>query len=378
MIMTNNFCRHLSNGIQFKLSTQLEARPCCTFSEAQVIRSSEQAQQARKVFSIIDGFQSARGSCNQCQTTEQIGFRESKRIKAFSRPFEEGTDDIFFAELQIDNNCNAACITCNETLSSQWATQLSKMNQHCQVNASYYEHPDLDMLINDILPTLNWQKNSNLQISGGETFYTDTQKKVAKMLVKHGHAKNISLRYTTNTSIFPDDETIDLWNHFKEIQIVCSVDGIQRQFEYIRWPLQWNSCERHIKKYRELANALRNLTIRFNHVINPFNAWYIDDFESWVADTFEIPVSDVYHHNNINLVQVDHAINTPVALTNTPVRLRDAIFDKYGNDHRVSLLVRKLPVTDHNHMLDWLSPLDAHRKIHWQDVFAEVADYFTN
>lgn len=376
--MTNNFCRHLSNGIQFKLSTQLEARPCCNFSTPIPVRSAEQAKQARKVFSIIDGFQAAQGSCNQCQTTENIGFRDSKRKKAFLRPFEEGTDDIFFAELQIDNNCNAACITCNETLSSQWATQLLKMNQHCRVPPSFYEHPDLDMFIDEILPTLKWQANSNLQISGGESFYTDTQKKVVKTLVECGQAKNISLRYTTNTSIFPDEETIKLWENFKEIQIVCSVDGIQDRFEYIRWPLQWHSCERHINKYRELSNTLDNLVVRFNHVINPFNAWYIDEFESWVADTFKISVNEVYRHKNINLLQVDHAINTPVALTNTPPALRDAIFKKYGNDHRVSLLVKKLPVTNHHSMLSWLYPVDAHRKLYWHDVFPEIADYFRN
>jgi len=374
--MTNNFCRHLTNGIQFKLSTQLEARPCCTFSDAYVVHTANQAQQARKVFSIIDSFQSARGSCNQCQTTESIGFRESKRIKAFSRPFEENTDDIFFAELQIDNNCNAACITCNETLSSQWATQLQKMNQPCRVMPDYYQHPDLDMLINEILPTLNWQKHSNLQISGGETFYTDTQKKVAKMLVERGHAKNISLRYTTNTSIFPDDETIELWDHFREIQIVCSVDGVRDQFEYIRWPLQWKSCEKHINKYRELSKTQGNLTVRFNHVINPFNAWYIDEFESWIAKTFEIPASDVYQHNNVNLVQVDHAINTPVSLTNTPAQLRNEITKKYGDDHRVSLLVKKLPLTDHCDMLNWLEPIDQHRGISWKDTFPDVVKFF--
>lgn len=377
--MTNKFCRHLSNGIHFKLAFQLEARPCCVFSQAAMINSAEQIQPAREKFSIISSFQSAHGSCGKCQLTEQIGFRESKRLKAQTRPFEEDNNHLFFAELQLDSNCNAACITCHEGLSSQWATQLDKMNQPRRYNDAFYdEHPKLDMLINDIFPTLNWQENSSLQISGGEAFYTDTQKKVIKMLVDQGHAKNISLRYTTNTSIFPDNETVNLWNHFREIQLVCSIDGIQNRFEYIRWPLNWKICNRHVSRYLELSKTMHNFKVRFNHVINPFNAWYIDEFESWVADTFNISIDDVYHYNDVNIIQIDHAIQTPVALTNTPTPLRDAIIKKYGNEHRVSMLVNNLPTTNHKQMLDWLNPIDAHRGIYWAEVFPEIADYFVN
>jgi hypothetical protein len=157
---------------------------------------------------------------------------------------------------------------------------------------------------------------------------------------------------------------------------VCSVDGVRDQFEYIRWPLQWKSCEKHINKYRELSKTQGNLTVRFNHVINPFNAWYINEFESWIAKTFEIPASDVYQHNNVNLVQVDHAINTPVSLTNTPAQLRNEITKKYGDDHRVSLLVKKLPLTDHCDMLNWLEPIDQHRGISWKDTFPDVVKFF--
>ena len=58
---------------------------------------------------------------------------------------------------------------------------------------------------------------------------------ILQTLVDKGRAKDISISYNTNGSIYPKDY-IDLWKQFKSVQVFFSVDGVGERFNYIRHP----------------------------------------------------------------------------------------------------------------------------------------------
>ena len=58
---------------------------------------------------------------------------------------------------------------------------------------------------------------------------------ILEKCVEFGIAKDITLAYNTNGSIFPQDK-IELWEQFKKVEIFVSIDDISERFEYIRFP----------------------------------------------------------------------------------------------------------------------------------------------
>ena len=62
--------------------------------------------------------------------------------------------------------------------------------------------------------------------------------------------KNISIHYNTNGTIRPPKEIFDLWKEFKSCEVMFSIDGIFKKFEYIRSGAVWDEVWENFNHFK--------------------------------------------------------------------------------------------------------------------------------
>jgi sulfatase maturation enzyme AslB (radical SAM superfamily) len=64
------------------------------------------------------------------------------------------------------------------------------------------------------------------------------------------YGKNISLKYSTNCTIldYKKDNVLELWDYFKNITVMVSIDGINDIYNYIRQLSDYENVKNNIKK----------------------------------------------------------------------------------------------------------------------------------
>ena len=72
--------------------------------------------------------------------------------------------------------------------------------------------------------------------TGGEPFMIEEHFELLRRTVEAGHADHISLHYNTNGTIRPPQKIFDLWKEFKSCEVMFSIDGTFKKFEYMRHP----------------------------------------------------------------------------------------------------------------------------------------------
>ena len=123
----------------------------------------------------------------------------------------------------------------------------------------------------------------HLDVPGGEPFLSGVPEQ--KLLLQHyidtGRADKITLHYTTNVTVFPSQDWWELWQHFKEIDIQLSIDGIGTRYEYIRFPAKWNDTLVNVDQYLQKEKDISNIRLSVSHTVSAYNILYLDEFCTW-------------------------------------------------------------------------------------------------
>ncbi len=215
--------------------------------------------------------------CERCKVEEENSIR-SKRIQDHDRWGEFLQEDKGFitASIAFGNTCNLSCITCDPTASSKWQQEY-KILFGRDIRPNHFYKEDFVESFKEKTPNL-----IHLDIPGGEPLLSGVkqQKELLYLYIKDDSARNISLHYTTNCTKFPDNEWLELWVHFKEVEIQLSIDGIGDKFEYIRYPAVWEEVVPNIKKYIELRDkGLIKLSV--STTVSAYNIAYLDELLDW-------------------------------------------------------------------------------------------------
>lgn len=346
--MTNQFCRFLSNGKTISLEQEnLVVRPCCWFVDGKNINQDDD-------FNSIESWTDNCEVCHKQELAGQYSFRQS----SFDI-IPSDAEGISALDINIDFNCNAACVTCGPEASSLWAKQLKK-HKIFYVDSDKKSQNQLDYILNNI----DLSNLRRIKFFGGEPLLTSTHLQV---LEKIPRPENVSIWYTTNASIYPTQQVMDLWSKFHLVYFEASIDGVADQFEYIRWPLKWCKITENISKLK--AQGPTNLLFRINHTLNPFNIYYYDRLEQWVNNN--LSTNRLGDATEINL----HPCWGQWDLSKTPETLRQAVREKYVNSKIVSML-DQTKQDDHTSILEFTQTWDPIRKVDWQTVFPEITQYF--
>lgn len=274
------------------ISPQGDITPCCKFQTKYYNQKFNIHTQTIKQYANSDFLNSIKAEfsqdqwpngCERCRIEEENNIK-SKRQLDYNRWKEHyqqyNTDNSTFitASVAFGNTCNLTCITCNSYSSSRWQLEYQRI---FGVDIKPY-HFYKDQFVIDFLeqaPHL-----VHLDIPGGEPFLSGIKEQ--KLLLEHyiqtGQSQDITLHYTTNATIFPDEDWWGLWEQFKEVDIQLSLDGIENKNEYIRYPSKWSDVIQHVKKYVSLQS--KNIRLSISHTVSAFNILYLDDFFTWCTE----------------------------------------------------------------------------------------------
>lgn len=239
--------------------------------------------------------------CNRCWQNEKLGYtsRRQSAIEFFNLPAQDNT--VVFESLDHCATwaCNLACIMCGPYSSSTWATELALSTTDLVILGRKSQKK------NKIYNLLNFSEIKKIHFNGGEPLLNPDQIEILNQI----DLSNTVISYNTNGTIWPSDQLIELWRSAKLVRLFFSIDAVDRQFEYIRYPADWTQVSNNITKMKQELPG--NVMFSFNSTVGCYNAFEILDVWQWfeknLSTNREGDVSDfclqlAYNYDIANLV----------------------------------------------------------------------------
>jgi len=152
--------------------------------------------------------------------------------------------DIKHLDLWFSNFCNFKCRTCEPNKSSSWVSDGVKIGYPKPENFSLTENHWKEL--REIAPHLK-----KVYFAGGEPFLQQEHFRFLELLKEVGNT-DIHLAYNTNLSKtkWKGEEIYKLLAPFKKISLNISIDGVNKQGEYIRSGMNYDQTVKNIKHFQ--------------------------------------------------------------------------------------------------------------------------------
>lgn len=299
--MTNNFC--ILPWIGIETSPLGNIRPCCLNNEnihennidlelknTSLTDAFNSSYMKKLRQDFIDGNKPA--SCQRCWDEEDSG-RVSKRQNSWARlnTYVKDIDftnvdsgKLMFLDLKLGNICNLKCRICGSFSSSKWAQEEINIytdNEKAKENLKNGRWPrESEKFWQDLKQIIS--QTRYMEFTGGEPFLIEEHFELLEFAVEQGLAKDIELHYNTNGTQFPKIG-LELWPHFKKVEIALSIDDIGPRFEYQRYGAKWNDVMRNLDKFYNLRETSNNIVLQLCMTSNVQNFYYIDEMCDWIS-----------------------------------------------------------------------------------------------
>jgi MoaA/NifB/PqqE/SkfB family radical SAM enzyme len=219
--------------------------------------------------------------CSACWEMEKVGKKSKRQISnewfshqlwRLNSPLQNPT----YLDLKLGTVCNLKCRSCSSFSSSKWAEDEIKLygkpfnkNLH-----SYWINEDSNVWreIENLLPEVEY-----LDFTGGEPFLIKKHFEILKKCIDLGYSKNIKIHYNTNGTVEITKKMFDIWNEFKSVEIMFSIDGVNSKFEYLRNPGKWDVLVKNFES--TLQNEKIYVPVCYS--VSIFNVMYMNEFINW-------------------------------------------------------------------------------------------------
>lgn len=263
-------------------------RPCCMYKRVNEDRdslpklgevplldhfNSEEFVELRK--SLENGIRHP--NCNRCWKEEDAGL-ESKRLRD-NKKWDNTQSGLAYLDLSMGNTCNIKCRTCSPHASSQWSQEffetkyiniVSKDEFFKKVRKYSKSYEDESIFWNDL--EANLPNIKQFDFYGGEPFLSKKMWNILQKAVDTGRSKDIELHYATNGTMWP--EQTKLWEHFKNVYVNFSIDGVNERFEYMRHPAVWEDV---LSNMQNPAVFKSNMGPSWCVTLSTLNIFYLDE-----------------------------------------------------------------------------------------------------
>lgn len=366
-MINKNFCA--LPWVSLDIDPQGNLRPCCKYkdnfgNDLDSYFNSDKLNALKKEFE--DGNRPQ--GCIRCWNDEDAGLPSKRQLDRLYRYNELELNNLQVISIPFGNTCNLACRSCNSSASSKWVTEEEKLKN--KFNIEIHSHKKFykdDKFINFIKTKIDHV--TDITFHGGESFLTGIlqQQDFLDFLISK-HPNTITLTYITNTTIFPSDDFWDKWKHFKKINILLSIDGIEEKFEYLRWPASWDVCYANIKKYQVYSSKFKNIQLSISHTVSIFNIIDLNEFFIWclrekLPEPYLGVVEDPLHYNIKNL-----PLHIKEIVQKTLIPNKFAPIINFMNQNPSEL-------TDT--FTEWTTELDVLRKQNFHKIFPNLSKLLT-
>lgn len=174
--------------------------------------------------------------CVRCQEVEAQG-PSSIRIHALALNANTQQQDYLQVGGVLDNVCNTACLSCNETLSTRIGALNGRAFPVYNNLERFYQLPQ-DRIV-------------HLDINGGEPSYSKNYKQLLGNLPPNLK----TLRLNTNCSTVLT-ELENIYQRGIDVTVTVSCDGIGAVHELTRWPITWQTFYNNLMIYKNMPVRL--------------------------------------------------------------------------------------------------------------------------
>jgi len=259
--------------------------------------------------------------CINCWSVENLGGK-SIRTEEVDNEGSAYADVVGLHNLSLDlsNQCNLKCRTCNPDDSSLWIKEhydiygtknIKIQDYHRSFNNNLqHEKKFYDDLKNNVLPLVE-----EVHFKGGEPLLLKQQWELIDHMIQTGISSEKSVSYHTNGTIWNDNIEEKLSN-FNIVGIACSIDDINDRFEYLRHPGKWATVEENINKIKAWSLKKSNRYMAINVVVSIYNVLTIAD------------LVDYFYKKDI-VVYLHPTISPPYfSITNLPNSIKEEVKNK--------------------------------------------------
>ncbi len=317
--------------------------------------------------------------CKRCWDEEDAGITSLRQRtnndygEVPSENWQAGPEEVV---IKTSNVCNLACRSC-----AGWDTSLywpegkfyTDTYNTTYVNSQGIRKPGNDFIQGrdktyhnsdmwDIKDLTNLKK---LSFFGGEPLLDKNHAIILQRVIAADSAKNTTLFYSTNAQQIGSHYE-HLWKQFKRVEIFFSIDGIEEQFEYLRWPGNWTKTVKNIDWFLDLPNRYPDVDWYFqgSQCVSLMNIADYQATSDWLVNKF----GAVYY--NI----VDHPRH--YRMTNLPEWAKQELAPSI-QDHGIRnyLLNEQANQVELEQMIVWTKRQDLYRKQSFPDTFPRTFKY---
>jgi len=309
--------------------------------------------------------------CRVCKTNEEkygSSLRFSKPIK--NKDYNIGDFNNGSILISTSNSCNLKCLPCSYS-------SFPRLRELIEIKILSTEHDMGHFEISqqnreEVLNLIEKYNYTTVSILGGEPFYDKVTFNFINDLIQRGWSKNLTLYFTTNATHIDSKKIEKIQNNFKHFEIDCSIDGVSKVNDYLRYPSRWDQILTGINTLRSLNQPFNVRTAFSNLALLRY-----PDLILWCLDN---------NIENIYLCSVDNPeIMNPQRL---PIGLSDHLRRKYEllqnlniNDiTKMSIqaatgYANNLDETGFSESLEFFKRHDQHRGNKLLEVFPELIPY---
>lgn len=316
-------------------------------------------------------------NCQRCWDEEAAG-RTSKRMHSENKLRSLGIDTttlwphrLQFIDLKLGNICNLKCRICGSFSSSKWAAEEISLypdyltaRKNMEDGRWVRESPRFWEDLKEVVKNVKY-----FEFTGGEPFLIDEHFDLLAAVMMMGHAQNIEIHYNTNTTTVPK-MGLELWPHFKHVEIALSIDDMGPRFEYQRYGADWKQTLSNLETFKQLRSDSKNITLQICTTVNALNVYYLDELCDWIA-------RQKFNFVYFNMLHDGQQFN----IKNLTAEAKSLINSKYA-DYRgpyakdignIMNFMNQGDSTDGQRLLQVLRDSDRHRKQKFSDHHPEMA-----
>lgn len=205
---------------------------------------------------------------------------------------------LVYLDVTTDNHCNLKCRMCRPRYSEKILKDWEELgwNPGEKETKGISLEKSIEVYENSPLLEESFSQLRMITLTGGEPFLSPAVDKLLNRVIKSGNAKEISLRFFSNTTLFPQ-KLSDYLKEFKEVHLFCSLDGYGSTSNYIRYPSKWETIDKVYQQLVSLKEEAPNLLLDLHTVVQAYNVTQlISLFEYLAGFKGKVPLLPSFTH----------------------------------------------------------------------------------
>ncbi|MAX66987.1 MAG: hypothetical protein CME66_08640 [Halobacteriovoraceae bacterium] len=182
-----------------------------------------------------------------------------------------------YLDIRFSNICNFKCRGCSPALSTKWYEDFQKLwDEKSNTPKLMNTAKDSPTLWNELEQMLPYIETA--YFAGGEPLLMDEHYHCLEKLITLKKT-DINLQYNTNLSVlkFKKYDLLQIWRHFKSVDLNVSLDDIETRGEYFRAGLDW---EKFLHNFKQVRDEFPHFNFQVNCTINIFNIHRIPEIHT--------------------------------------------------------------------------------------------------